>query len=212
MQIIIFIILLFTCSTVVQARPVSYPKAWTANTFNDGDRHVFNAHYSPTAFYAIGYNAEYWREDKFQIHALHMNNLLKRWNGEGSQANLYLRTGIGAAYSDEDEFDSHTELVAFAGISTDWETRRYFVSYQNRYVDAGNIADNFSQRFKAGFAPYLADYGSLHTWLMLEARHAPEADDQLVLTPLVRLFSGPNLLEGGVSDVGDVQFNFIHRF
>ena len=212
MQNIILIILLFTYSTIVQARPVSYPKAWTATTFNDGDRHIFNVHYSPTAFYAIGYNAEYWREDKFQIHALHMNNLLKRWNGEGSQANFYLRTGIGAAYSDEDEFDSHTELAAFTGISTDWETRRYFVSYQNRYVDAGNITDSFSQRFKVGIAPYLAEYGSLHTWLMLEARHAPEANDQLVLTPLVRLFSGPNLLEGGVSDDGDVQFNFIHRF
>lgn len=212
MQKLILIILLVACCTVVQARPVSYPQAWTATTFNDGDRHIFNAHYSPTAFYAIGYNAEYWREDKFQIHALHMNNLLKRWNGEGSQANFYLQTGVGAAYSDEDEFDSHTEFVAFAGISTDWETRRYFVSYQNRYVDAGNIADSFSQRFKIGIAPYLAEYGSLHTWLMLEARHAPEADDQLVLTPIVRLFSGPNLLETGLSDDGDVQFNFVHRF
>ncbi len=211
-QIKYIFLLLLVCCTVANARPVSYPGAWTAQTFNDGDRHVFNAHYSPTAYYAIGYNAEYIRDDKYQIHAIHMNNLLKRWNGEGSQANFYVQTGVGAAYSDEDEFDSHTELAAFMGISTDWETRRYFIQYQNRYLDAGNIADKFSQKLKAGIAPYVADYGSIHTWLMLELRHAPESEDQLVATPLVRLFSGPNLLEAGVSDDGDVQFNFVHRF
>ena len=69
--------------------------------FNDGDRYVFNAHYSPSAFYAIGYNAEYWRDEKFQLHALHLNNLLKRWNGEGSQANFYLQSGIDAAHYNE---------------------------------------------------------------------------------------------------------------
>jgi len=141
-----------------------------------------------------------------------MNNLLKRWNGEASQANFYVQSGIGAAHSDEGEFDDRTELLAFFGISTDWETRRYFVQYQNKYLDAGNISDRFSQKLKVGIAPYLADYGSIHTWLMLELRHSPESEEQLVVTPLVRLFSGPNLLEGGVSDEGDVLFNFIHRF
>jgi len=158
---IISILLLLMCCVAVQARPVSYPQAWTASTFNDGDRYIFNAHYSPTAFYAIGYNAEYWRDEKFQLHALHLNNLLKRWNGEGSQANFYLQTGIGAAHSNEGDFDNLTEFVSFVGIATDWETRRYFASYQNRYLDAGNIAERFTQKFKLGLAPYLAEYGEL---------------------------------------------------
>ena len=208
----IFLLLIISATVQVQARPVSYPGGWTLSTFNNADRHSAFLHYSPTAKYSIGYHAEYWRDQDYQIHAFHVNNLVKRWNGEASQGNFYLMSGIGFAHSDEDEFDNRTELAAYTGIAADWETRKVFFSYANRYTDAGNISDGFRQSVRVGFAPYVAEYGNWHTWLMLSVRHAPEADDQLVATPIVRLFKGANLYEAGVSDQGDVLFNFVHRF
>ena len=208
----LILLLIVSATLQVHARPVSYPGGWTVSTFNDADRYSGFLHYSPTAFYSIGYHVEYWREQDYQIHAFHVNNLLRRWNGEASQGNFYLKSGIGFAHSDEGDFDNRTELAAYTGIATDWETRKVFISYTNRITDAGNIADNFRQTVKLGFAPYVAEYGNWHTWLMMEVRHSPEADDQLVATPIVRLFKGANLYEAGVSDQGDVQVNFVHRF
>jgi len=194
----IILLLLLLATVQVQARPVSYPGGWTVSTFNDADRYSAFLHYSPTAKYSIGYHGEYWREGDYQIHAFHVNNLLKRWNGEASQGNFYLMSGVGFAHSDEGDFDDRTEFAAYTGISADWETRKVFFSYANRYT--------------VGFAPYVAEYGNWHTWLMMRISHAPEADDQLVATPIVRLFKGADLFEAGVSDQGDVLFNFVHRF
>jgi len=208
----IILLLIVSATMPVQSRPVSYPGGWTVSTFNDGDRYSGFLHYSPTAFYSIGYHAEYWRDQDYQIHALHVNNLLKRWNGEASQGNFYLMSGIGFAHSDEGDFDNRTELAAYTGIAADWETRKVFFSYANRITEAGNIADNFRQNARFGFAPYVAEYGNWHTWLMMRVSHAPEADDQLVATPIIRLFKGADLFEAGVSDRGDVLFNFVHRF
>ena len=209
---IVILLTLFTAISSVQARPVSYPGGWTFMTMNDGDRYSGHIHYSPTAFYSVGYKTEYWRSNDYQIHALQLNNLLKRWNKRHSQANLYLKSGIGFAYSDKAQFDSETAFAAYTGLAADWETRRYFVSYENRFTEAGDISDEFRQKARIGIAPYIAEFGSLHTWLMLEARHAPEANDELVVTPLIRLFKGPSLGEAGIGSNGKILFNFVHRF
>lgn len=197
---------------LAQARPVSYPGGFTVMTMNDADRHSAHLHYSPTAKYSIGYRAEYWRDSDMQLHALQMNNLLKRWNGPASQANLYLKSGIGLAQSDKGNFDNKIEAAAFTGIATDWETRRYFISYENRYTEAGDIDDFYMQSARVGIAPYVGDYGDLHTWLMLETQHSPENKDPWTVTPLVRLFKGVNLMEAGISNKGDILFNWVIRY
>jgi len=197
---------------VVQARPVSYPGGWTFMTMNKADERSVHVHYSPTAWMSIGYRGEYYQGDDFQLHAVQVNNLLKRWNKKESQANFYLKSGLGVAYSDAGIFDGKTEPAAFTGIATDWETRRYFVSYENRLTEAGDIADTFRHKARAGIAPYVADYGDLHTWLMLEVEHAPEAEDTVTVMPLVRFFKGTNLVEAGLSTEGEMLLNWIIRY
>jgi len=205
--------LLFVHSlSAVQARPVSYPGGWTTMFLNNVDRHSAHLHYSPTAFMSLGYKAEYWRDEDHQIHALQMNNLLKRWNSKESQANFYLKSGIGAAYSDYGDFDSEWEPAAFTGIATDWEDQRFFVSYENRYTYAGDIRDDFTQSARVGVAPYVGEYGDLHTWLMLEVEHQPEAQEHIVVMPMVRLFKGLHLVEFGASLEGDIMFNWVTRY
>lgn len=195
-----------------QARPVSYPGGWTFMTMNDGDRHSAHLHYSPTAKTSFGYRFEYWSDREFSLHAVQMNNLLKRWNKKDSQANLYLKSGIGLAYSDEGSFESETEPAGFIGFATDWEDRRFFVSYENHYTEAGKIDGFFHQNARIGIAPYVGDYGDLHTWLMLQVDHSPESDDNVTVTPLVRLFKDVHLVEAGLSSEGDILFNYILRY
>ncbi len=194
------------------ARPVSYPGGWTSMLMNNGDMHSFHLHYSPTARYSIGLRSAYHRNEDYWHNAFQLNNLLKRWNNPDSQANLYLKSGIGAAYSDAGKFDGEIDPAAFTGIATDWEDRRYFISYENRYIEAGDIYDGFHQKARAGIAPYIGDYGDLHTWLMLEVEHEPEDDNKFTVTPLVRFFKGVHLMETGISDQGDVLFNYVIRY
>ncbi len=193
----------------VDARPVSYPGGWTLMSMNDGNRRSAHLHYSPTVKTSIGYKFEDWHDRDFRINAVQVNRLLQRWNQKESQANIYLKSGIGAARSD---FGGSEELAAFTGLALDWEDRRYFVAYENRYTHAGDIDAFYQQTARIGWAPYEGDYGDLHTWLMLEARHMPESRNTFTVTPMARLFKDVHMVEIGISNHGDVMFNYIFRY
>ena len=194
------------------ARPVSYPGGWTLMTMNDGDKNSVHVHYSPTAKTSIGYKFEYWPDKELNLHALQINKLLKRWNKTESQANFYIKSGIGVAYSDLGIFDSKSGASGFTGIAVDWEDRRRFISYENRFTDINGIDDFFQQSARVGWAPYQGDYGDLHTWLMLQLEHMPENADEHTVTPLVRFFKDVHLLEVGADLSGKVMFNYIFRY
>jgi hypothetical protein len=213
------ILLCMSCAVLVlfsaeasNARPVSYPGGWTVMQMNDGDANSLHVHLSPTKEYSIGYKAQYWRDEEWQFHGLQLNYLVKRWNGPGSQANLYAKAAAGIAYSDFGAFDGKVEEAGMVSMAADWETRRWFTSYENHLMHAGDIHREFSHKARVGVAPYIGDYGDLHTWLMLQVKHSPEEKDPYTITPIVRLFKGVNLVEAGVSEDGDVMFNWIVRF
>lgn len=195
-----------------EARPVSYPGGITAMTMNNGDKHSLHLHYSPTAKYSIGPRIEYNRGGDYTMGTLQLNNLIKRWNNPDSQANFYIKSGIGMAYSNAGAFDGKSEAAGFTGIALDWEDRRYFTSYENHIMDAGDIDSHFRQSARVGIAPYIGDYGDLHTWLMVEVEHEPKDEDTVTVTPLVRFFKGVHLMETGISDQGDVMFNYVVRY
>jgi hypothetical protein len=137
--------------------------------------------------------------------------LARRWNLPDAQANLYVRGGAGGAWSDSSDGD-RSEPAGSAGLAFDAENRRIYGSYENRYVEAGDIYGGFEQKFRLGFAPYVAEYGALHTWLILQVDHRPESTDALVWTPMVRLFKGDVMIEAGVSDSEEILFNLTVRF
>lgn len=209
------IIFIIFCSVnfQLQARPVSYPSGLTFMQMNDVNVSSAHIHYSPTAKYSIGFKAEDWQEDDWQFYGIQLNNLLKRWNKKASQANIYLKTAIGVAYSDQVEFANEQEGAGFIALAADWEDRRFFASYENGYHYAGDIAKFFHQQARIGVAPYIGDYGDLHSWLMLQISHNPTLqDEELNITPLVRVFKDVYLFETGMSLDGDFLFNTIIRF
>lgn len=195
------------------ARPVSYPEGWTGLTMNDGRRNSLYVHYSPTADYSLGYKFEYWREAEYTVHALQINYLLERRNRRDSQASWYLRSGVGVAHGDRAGGDGDTtRTVAYTGVALDWESRRLYAAYHNRLTEAGDIDSSFRQSVRVGVAPYLGSYGDLHTWFMLDASHAPESDETLAVSPLIRFFKGTHLVEVGADQHGDLLFNWVARY
>lgn len=133
------------------SRPVSYPEGVTLQQFNDFRSNAINLHYSPTAKYSLGLRSEIMREDNIKLNTLQYNRLLKRWNLPEAQANAYLKVNLGVAESDGD-----IDPAARIGFAADYETRRFFTSYENQYTDAGDLLNEFTQRFQIGFAPYKA--------------------------------------------------------
>ncbi len=205
-------LLLFVClmlSVGVNARPVSYPGGLTVMAQTNEEEYSLHTHYSPTAKYSVGMRNELFHKDDIQMHSAQLNYLVKRWNNSNSQANLYSKSGFGFSKS-----DSETAASAFTGLALDWETRRYFASYENRYIEAGDVMSKFSQSARLGIAPYVGDFGDVHTWMMVQVDHDPKnADnDHYRVTPLIRLFYDTHLLETGYSDNDQLMVNYIKRF
>lgn len=203
-------LLIYGMNGDIQARPVSYPGGWTLMQMNDGDSHSLHVHYSPSATYSIGYRGQYMREGEYMLNSVQHNLLMKRWNTEDLQANLYLKSGAGLASQRQNK--NKDTLALYSGIAADWETRRWFTSYENRGLLAGDIDHGFMQKARLGIAPYVAEYGALHTWFMVEVEHDPKSNETLTITPLIRFFKGPALLEAGLSNHNDVLFNAVYRF
>ena len=68
------------------------------------------------------------------------------------------------------------------------------------------------QKARFGIAPYIADYGKLHTWIMCALKHMPEIEDTITPEVILRLFKSTNLMEIGIDKKKNLAFNFVKRF
>ncbi len=196
--------------TSANARPVSYPGGFMFMTMNDAERKTAAIDYTVTPKYAFGVRSDFMSGDEEQMHHLTFNALLKRWNNYDSQGNIFLMSGAGFA-----ENDGETDPSAFIGMEADWEDRRFYVLYQNEAMHSADIDKSFEQMARVGIAPYIGNYGDLHTWLMLQVNHYPGGDkrgDNFTVTPLVRMFKGEYLGELGMNNNGEALFNFTILF
>ncbi len=176
---------------------------------NNGMYSSLHVHYSPTATDSIGLYVEQNQDLDQTFTGLQYNRLVRRWNAPQSQGNLYLKLGAGSA----DPFGAGTAgLGTFAGVAADWETRRVFVSYDVRARDYGPD-ETVSHAARIGLAPYVAEFGDLHTWAMVQVENTPEADNPVTVTPLLRLFKGPLLVEAGYTlEEEEFLLNWTWRF
>lgn len=170
---------------------------------------MLHMYHSTSANFSFGLDAEWLEKDdnEYAMYIARTNHLLKRWNFPGAQGNIFFNIGLGVA---EDDGDS--EFAAKTGILADYETRRVLVQYDNEAMHAGDIEQSFHQGVRAGVAPYVGEYGDLHTWLMVEVDHHPAEDDQMVVTPLVRMYYGTALWEVGYSSNDNLFLSLNYQF
>ena len=207
---LLFLKLIFV--NTLSARPVSYQDGWTFITYNNYDSHSTLIHYSPTSKYSIGFKSEYWQQKEYFLNSINLNYLVKRINKKYSQANVYVKSGLGILSSDYANYENKNEMASHLEISSDWETRRYFISYFSKVIKSESIDATYIQKVRFGVAPYIADYGRLHTWLMYAIKHMPETKNTLTPEVILRLFKSTNLMEIGIDKKKNLAFNFIKRF
>lgn len=183
-----FIVFLLFASAV-WARPVSYPGGWTIITEHNGEENNALAHYTVNTQTSLGYRYAYDREDHTYYNGVQVNYLVKRWNNPDSQANIYIKSSIGMI---EDGVEG------FTGMQADWENRRWMVMYENRVTESEQERrSEFHQDIGLGVAPYVAEFGSLHTWMMLHVMQHPSDENNWQVQPLIRFFKGTVLFETG---------------
>lgn len=209
LNLIILLTGILGASSGVWAKPLSYPGGWQSMVEGSGDAYMVLNSYTITPTFGLGLQNEYDREHDYQMHSLYMANRLWRGNYPDAQANLFLQSGLGYARADGGDEESG---AGYTGLLADWENRRLYTEYQNRYVWAGDIGKEYTQKARIGVAPYVAEAGALHTWLILQVDHRPERDDHFTVTPLVRLFKGSTLGEAGISEDGEATFHIMHQF
>ena len=134
--------------------------------------------------------------------------LAKRWNGEHSQANIWLLAGAGTLKGND---FTDTRFMLAPGISADFETTRVYVSATARLYRAPGINHDFASA-RAGFSFYETDYDEVQPWLIVEARRMNGLSDQTEVTPMLRLIHKRYFVELGVNNANQTRFNFMYIF
>ena len=184
-NILVLLSLVFIISANVNARPISWPGGNTYMYKSDATKTSKNYHYSPSYKYSIGVgfvNDKYFKEEYINFRGTY---LLDRRNTKKSQRNFYITGALSGKSSDN----------FFYGVHGDWETRRYFtsVSYINKYTKQKNYIE---KEFQVGVAPYIGEYGDIHTWLMIKAKRNT-INDNWETYPFIKLFTGDYMVEIG---------------
>ena len=111
-----------------------------------------------------------------------------------------------------EKFDINPERTKniFYGIHGDWETRRVFSGFSLKRTENGykNYTDKFIQ---LGFAPYLGNYGDLHSWIMIKSKKNSFSNSWSTY-PLLKFFKGDFLFELGFNNKTQWDAHLMYRF
>lgn len=128
------------------------------------------------------------------------NGLAYRWLENDVQANLYGSLGGGARIT-----PTKSTTAVLAAVEADWETRRSYANTRIETLASPRLVPIQRLLARAGFAPYLAPFEGLHTWLVLEG-DLRDHHSGVRLTPILRVFYQNVLWEIGTSlEEGDTH-------
>ena len=194
------IIILLIISFGLDARPISYSGGSTIMSFSDNIKDSLYYHYSPSYKYSVGIEniRDKYFDDNYSY--VRFTYLLNRKNTENSQRNLYLQSGISSKGFNE----------FFYGMHGDWETRRLFVGFGLKETKR-KIHDYSEQYYQIGVAPYLGDYGDLHTWIMIKAKEN-SLENKWSTYPVLKFFKGNVLAEFGYGEKTEWDVHLMYRF
>ena len=184
----------------VEARPISYSGGSTAMLITDNMKDSVYYHYSPTYKYSVGIETVKDLIFDQEYSYLRFTYLMNRKNTRHSQRNLYFQSGISSKGRDN----------VFYGIHGDWETRRVFTGFGFKEIE--NTTQDYQDYFlQAGIAPYIGEYGDLHTWLMLKSKKNTLTNVWQTY-PVLKFFKGDFLIEFGYDSKANWDVHMMYRF
>jgi hypothetical protein len=193
--------------TLAQAKPIAFSHGTTVMAeYGAGTMTEAQVFYAPKYYLSLGGGYLELESDidhrRREISYARVNYLVKRWNLEDAQANVFVWGGAGQAYVSE--LNEH-QFAGNAGAQLDYETRRIYASLKTDL----QRADAFSHRIdtlQLGIAPYKHDFDTLATWFVLQGRrYTGDIHEGTEWALLLRLFKRGAWVKAGVTDEGKLQ-------
>jgi hypothetical protein len=189
------------------AKPIAFAHGTTVMAeYGGGTMNEAQVFYAPKYFWSAGAGYLELESDidgrRREISYLRANYLVKRWNFESAQANVFTWGGAGSAYVSER--NGHT-FAWNAGAQVDYETRRIYSSLKTDLHRASAFTHRIDT-LQLGVAPYEHDYDTVATWFVVQGRrYTGGIHDGTEWALLLRLFKGGGWIEAGVTDDGKLQ-------
>jgi hypothetical protein len=202
-------IVLFIISTVGSAHPVIYKGGTMLASQNMSSFSDNQINYSFKQNWATGINLWRFNHDhkSAEFGFVRLNHLVKRWNTDNSQANIYLSGGTG--YTDTNLNRKGTKSAYLGGIETDWESRTLYTSLKYYHFYSSNLTDISMTQARIGYSPYLEEFDKLQTWVMVQGMYMGQVEKNVTVTPLLRFFYHNVLWEIGSSLRSEWFLNFM---
>ena len=167
--------------------------------------------YSPKYWLGIGTVIER-RPEAWESTAIQIGYLAKRWNLPAAKGNIYFLSGPGYGSKFKADKPKVTDLLYRVGLQGDFETRRIytFAKYtEQRFFNTNDLINNRLE-LRIGYAPYLAGFSELNSWVILKTAFINNFEE-IIYIPTVRLFYKNILIDLGVDLDGRSQLNFMVR-
>ena len=198
----------------VCAKPIAFANGTTVMAeYGAGTMQELQIFYAPRFDYSVGGGHVDFRSDvdghSEHISYARLNWLVKRWNLDDAQANVFVWGGAGSATGSA---FSEPRLTGNAGAQADYETRRIYSSLKTE-LQRSAVFSHRIDTLQLGIAPYKHDYAGLATWFVLQARHyTGELHSGIETAALLRLFRGGAWVEAGVTNAGKLQATAMFNF
>jgi hypothetical protein len=197
-----------------RAKPIAFADGTTIMAeYGAGNMEEVQIFHAPRYSYSVGGGHLALESDinrrKTDITYSRLNYLVKRWNRENSQANVFAWGGAGVAKASEAARDRFAWNV---GIQMDYETRRVYGSLKSDLHESSDFSHRIDT-LQLGLAPYEHDYDGVATWLVVQGRqYTGEIFDGTEVALLVRIFKGAVWVEAGATTDGKLQAMFMINF
>jgi hypothetical protein len=159
--------------------------------------------------FGIGYHA--WKSDNGALRIEHSGvnytRLVRRWNQEHSQANLWFVLDAG-------QFKRNRESGRtgwMPSVQFDWETTRLYALLAASSLRASG-AQYDTYKAQAGFSFYEAQFDEWQPWAVLEVKRMPGLNDKVEVTPFLRLIHKSLYLEVGATTEGKPRIGLMRVF
>lgn len=208
------------------AHPVSFEGGYSLMTELSNLKNETTVVYSPKWYYGLGVVHENMNltsdQPESYLTSGQLSWLVKRWNLTDAQGNIYVFGGPGYIHF-KDQSSSNVKSGGFYrfGFQADYETRTFYSMFsfkENRLFQSSNSILNTSDTLifnqidlRLGFAPYIANYNQLNSWIILNLRSNSEFKKVSVI-PTLRFYFNNFLWELAQDLDGNSYLNFMTRF
>jgi len=196
------------------AKPIAFAAGTTVmGEYGAGTMNEAQVFYAPRYFFSVGAGHLSLQSDiddrTRDITYARLNYLVKRWNLEAAQGNVFAWGGAGRGHVGD---TGANVLTGNAGAQVDYETRWVYASLKADYFDSSAFSHRIDT-LQVGLAPYAHEYDTLATWFVVQGRqYTGDIYDGVEWALLLRLFKGGKWVEAGATADGKLQAMFMVNF